>query len=331
MGFWTGKQVLVTGAGGFIGSHLTEALVHEGACVRALVRYNGAGRRGHLDDLKRDVAAGIEVIATTVEDPFAVRRAVAGCDTVFHLAALIGIPYSYLAPQHYVATNILGTVNVLEACLREGVRRLVHTSTSETYGTAQRTPIDEDHPLVGQSPYSASKIAADQMALAYHKSFDLPVAILRPFNTFGPRQSARAIIPTVMTQVLAGRPKVKVGSLTPRRDLNYVDDTVLGFLGIATCDGAIGEVVNVGSGETWSIADIIERIFAIAGLRVPVETEKLRVRPAASEVELLLADTSKAVDLFGYAPRVAFDEGLLRTWVYLANNLDRYHPDRYSV
>ncbi|MFZ4577927.1 MAG: SDR family NAD(P)-dependent oxidoreductase [Myxococcota bacterium] len=331
MGFWNGRKVLVTGAGGFIGSHLTEALVREGAQVRALVRYNSAGRQGFLDDFDKDVAAGIDVLATTIEDPFAVRKAVQGADTVFHLAALIGIPYSYVAPQHYVTTNIQGTVNVLEACQREGVRRLVNTSTSETYGTAQYAPIDEQHPLVGQSPYSASKIAADQMAIAWHRSFQLPVAILRPFNTYGPRQSARAVIPTIMTQLLAGADVLKIGSLEPKRDLNFVSDTVRGFLGIATCDAAIGEVTNVGSGATISVGDLVGKIAALSGRPIRIEQDPARIRPDASEVMLLLADTRKAQQLFGYAPQVGFDDGLRQTWDYLARHLDRYRVGQYAV
>lgn len=328
---WNGRRVLVTGAAGFIGSHLAETLVRQGAEVRVLVRYNSAGARGHLDGLEAEIRGAIEVHASTVEDPFAVRRAVTGVDTVFHLAALIGIPYSYIAPQHYVATNVQGTVNVLEACLREDVRRLVHTSTSETYGTAQYTPIDELHPLVGQSPYSASKIAADQMALSYYRSFDLPVAVLRPFNTYGPRQSARAIIPTLMTQLLAGKEAISLGSPDPTRDLNFVADTVAGFLGIAGCDAALGEVVNVGTGRTISIGDLAARIIAISGRQVALRTDPDRVRPAKSEVQVLQARIDKAAALFGYAPSVSLDEGLRRTWRWLEANLDGYRPDEYAV
>jgi UDP-glucose 4-epimerase len=314
---WTGRTVLVTGAGGFIASHLVERLVQEGAHVRAFVRYNSMGRRGFLDDFATETLRSIEVVAATVEDPFAVRKAVAGCDTVFHLAALIGIPYSYVAPQHYVTTNIAGSVNVFEAALRENVRRVVHTSTSEAYGTAQYTPIDERHPLVGQSPYSASKIAADQMAIAWHRSFALPVAILRPFNTFGPRQSARAIVPTIMAQLQADLAEVRVGNLDPRRDLNFVADTVAGFVGIADCDAAVGE--------------IIERVFAVAGRSLPVVSEAERVRPAASEVGLLLADNRKAAQLFGYAPQHKFDDGLRQVWSYMERHRDRYRADLYNI
>ncbi len=328
---WQGKRVLVTGAAGFIGSHLAEALVRLGADVRVLIRYNSKGSRGHLDTLDGDISAALDVHATTVEDPFAVRRAVAGCDTVFHLAALIGIPYSYIAPQHYVQTNIQGTVNVLEACLREDVRRLVHTSTSETYGTAQRLPIDEQHPLVGQSPYSASKIAADQMAVSYHRSFQLPVAILRPFNTYGPRQSARAIIPAVISQLQAGAETLLLGNLEPRRDLNFVADTVAGFVGIAHCDAAIGEVSNVGAGKTVSIAALVERLIALSGRDVRVEIDPARVRPNASEVMALQADITKAQRLFGYAPKVSLDDGLQQTWTWMDAHRADFRAAEYAV
>ncbi len=331
MSFWQGRQVLVTGAGGFIGSHLTEALLDAGARVRVLIRYHSAGRRGFLDELTDERQQHLEVFASTVEDPFAVAKAVHGCDTVFHLAALIGIPYSYDAPHHYVTTNVQGTLNILQACRQAGVRRLVHTSTSETYGTAQYTPIDEKHPLVGQSPYSASKIGADQMAVAYHRSFDLPVAILRPFNTFGPRQSARAIIPTILTQLISGAPQLRVGSLDPKRDLNYVADTVQGFLSIAQCDQAIGEVVNVGSGGTLTIGDLIEHCFTVTGRRVPVVQDAARVRPDNSEVRVLQADIRKAQALFAYQPSVGLVAGLQRTADWLAQNLHRYRPGEYNV
>jgi UDP-glucose 4-epimerase len=328
---WQGKRVLVTGAAGFIGSHLAEALVRLGADVRVLIRYNSKGLRGHLDTLDGEVSAALDVHATTVEDPFAVRRAVAGCETVFHLAALIGIPYSYIAPQHYVQTNIQGTVNVLEACLREDVRRLVHTSTSETYGTAQRLPIDEQHPLVGQSPYSASKIAADQMAVSYHRSFQLPVAILRPFNTYGPRQSARATIPAVISQLQAGAETLLLGNLEPRRDLNFVADTVAGFVGIAHCDAAIGEVTNIGAGKTVSIAALVERLIALSGRDVGVEIDPARVRPDASEVMALQADIAKAQRLFGYAPKVSLDDGLQQTWAWMDGHRADFRAAEYAV
>ncbi|MSP90552.1 MAG: NAD-dependent epimerase/dehydratase family protein [Myxococcales bacterium] len=331
MTHWNGRKVLVTGAGGFIGSHLTERLVREGAEVRVLLRYRSDGGRGHLDALAADVSGSLDVHASTVEDPFAVRRAVQGCDTVFHLAALIGIPYSYVAPHHYVSTNVLGTLHVLEACRQEGVQRVVHTSTSETYGSAQYTPIDERHPLMGQSPYSASKIGADQMAIAYHRSFGLPVAILRPFNTYGPRQSARAIIPTVLAQVLGGATELRVGNLAPRRDLNFVEDTVAGFLGIATCSAALGEVVNVGSGKTISVGDLVQRVFAVTGRTLPIVQHGERMRPEASEVMLLQAATDKAQRLFGYAPAVGLDEGLRRTAIDVEANLGRYRMGVFVV
>lgn len=331
MSFWQDRQVLVTGAAGFIGSHLTEFLLHEGAKVRALIRYNSAGRRGHLDDFPQEMHDAIEIVATTVEDPFAVSKAVAGCDTVFHLAALIGIPYSYLAPQHYVQTNVVGTLNVLQACLDHGVRRVVHTSTSETYGTAQYTPIDEKHPLVGQSPYSASKIAADQMAIAFHRSFELPVATLRPFNTYGPRQSARAIIPTIMSQLASGAHELRVGNLDPKRDLNFVADTVQGFVKIAQCDAAIGETVNVGAGSCVTIGELIEQIFAATGLYVPIVQEQARLRPDASEVRVLLADTQKALQLFDYRPQHSLTDGLKQTWAYVQKYSERYRANIYNV
>ena len=331
MSQWAGVRVLITGAAGFIGSHLTERLVREGAEVRVLIRYNSMGRRGHLDLLPAQVQQAIDVHAATVEDPAAVRRAVADRDVVFHLAALIGIPYSYVAPHHYVSTNVMGTVHVLEACLREGVERLVQTSTSETYGSARYTPIDEAHPIIGQSPYSASKIAADQLAISYHRSFELPVAVLRPFNTYGPRQSQRAIIPTVASQLLSGAEVVRIGNPTPKRDLTFVADTVAGFLGIASCEEAIGQVVNIGSGRSISIGDLVRRMVALSGRDVPIEEDASRIRPAASEVMVLQADIERAATLFGYAPRVSLDEGLRATMAWVQANPDVFRPTEYAV
>jgi len=331
MGFWRDRQVLVTGGGGFIGSHLVEALYGEGARVRVLIRYHSGGRRGFLDDLAREVQAAIDVHAATVEDPFVVRRAVDGCDTVFHLAALIGIPYSYVAPHHYVQTNVVGTVNVLQACLDAGVRRLVHTSTSETYGTAQYTPIDERHPLVGQSPYAATKIGADQLALSYFRSFGLPVTVARPFNTYGPRQSARAVIPALLAQVAAGVSPVRLGSLSPRRDLNEVSDTVRAFLGLGACDGAVGEVVHFGTGQTWSVGEVVEAAGRALGRSIDVVSSDDRIRPQASEVELLCADASKAARLFGFRPQVGLEEGLQRVFHYICAHPDRYRAADYTI
>lgn len=311
------ETVLVTGAGGFIGSHLVEALVARGAQVRAMVRYNSRNDWGHLDALSEATRQAIEVLPGDIADPFFVRKAVSGCHAVFHLAALIGIPYSYIAPQQYVQVNVQGTLNVLEACRSEQVAKLVHTSTSETYGTAQYTPIDEIHPLVGQSPYSASKIAADKMAESYHLSFGLPVATIRPFNTFGPRQSMRAVIPSIIHQALAaqktGEP-IRLGSLSPQRDFTFVSDTVAGFIRMAECAESAGETINVGSGQTQSIGDTLHLILELLGTPdLPVITDEQRIRPEKSEVGLLLAKTSKARHLLGWEPQVTFRDGLART------------------
>jgi dTDP-glucose 4,6-dehydratase len=276
------KVVLVTGAAGFIGSHLSEHLVREGHRVRAFVRYNGRDDRGHLDRLDRDIQASLEVQRGDLKDPEAVRRAVAGAEWVFHLGALIAIPYSYENPLDVVQTNVLGTAYVLDACRANAVlERVVLTSTSEVYGTAQRVPIDEEHPLQGQSPYAATKIGADALGLSYHRAFGLPVAILRPFNTFGPRQSARAIIPTIISQALRGA-TLSLGSLEPRRDLTYVKDTAAGFVAIAACDAAVGRVVNIGRGEDVSIGQLVERLGERLGRPLPVSLDPRRVRPAAS-------------------------------------------------
>lgn len=311
------EAVLVTGAGGFIGSHLVEALVERGAKVRAMVRYNSRNDWGHLDALPEPILQAIEVIPGDIADPFFVRKAVSGCRVVFHLAALIGIPYSYIAPQQYVQVNVQGTLNVLEACRSEQVAKLVHTSTSETYGTAQYAPIDEAHPLVGQSPYSASKIAADKMAESYHLSFGLPVATIRPFNTFGPRQSMRAVIPSIIHQALVsqknGEP-IRLGSLSPQRDFTFVSDTVQGFIRMAECIESAGETANVGSGQTQSIGDTLALILDILGTPdLPIVTDEQRIRPEKSEVGLLLAENSKARRLLGWEPHVTFREGLART------------------
>ncbi|MRG91299.1 GDP-mannose 4,6-dehydratase [Polyangium spumosum] len=327
---YAGKRVVVTGAGGFIGSHLVEALVREGANVRALVRYTSSSQRGHLDRVPQGVLGHVEIVLGNVEDAACVRKLVRGADVVFHLAALIGIPYSYVAPHQYVATNISGTLNVLEAA-REYGARVVHTSTSETYGSARYAPIDEAHPLTGQSPYSATKIAADKLAESYFLSFGTPVATIRPFNTYGPRQSSRAFIPSVMKQLAAGREVVRVGSTRPKRDLNFVDDTVAGFLAVGASDRALGQVINVGSGRTISMGELAELIFTISGKPARLETDDARVRPDASEVELLLADGRKAKELVGYEPRVTLEEGLARTWAYVLERIADYRPDEYAI
>ena len=323
-----GKQVLVTGAGGFIGSHLSEKLVEIGASVRALVHYNSAGSWGWLDDspLKDEM----EIVAGDVTDRDSVRRAMQGVDIVFHLAALIAIPYSYQAPTSYLRTNAEGTLNVLQAALEAEVERVLHTSTSEVYGTAQYVPIDEHHPLQGQSPYSATKIAADQLAEAFHRSYGLPVTIVRPFNTFGPRQSARAVIPTIIVQALSCD-RIKLGHLAPTRDFNFVRDTVAGFLSLAQSPGVIGEVVNIGSGREISIGDLAHHILKVLGKDLPIEEDAARVRPEKSEVDRLLADNSKASELTGWKPQYSLEEGLQVTAEWIAQHLDRYRSDVYTI
>jgi dTDP-glucose 4,6-dehydratase len=326
-----GKTVLVTGAAGFIGSHLTERLVHGGYEVRVLVRYNGRDDRGHLDAFPREIQRSIEVHRGDLKDPEAVRHAVAGCAWVFHLGALIAIPYSYQNPYDVVQTNVLGTAHVLDACRSsEALERLVLTSTSEVYGTAQYVPIDEKHPLRGQSPYAATKIAADALGESYHRAFGLPVTILRPFNTFGPRQSARAIVPTIISQALL-RPHVRLGSLDPRRDLTYVKDTVSGFLAIAACDAALGRVVNIGRGADLSIGDLVQRIAARLGQPIRIETDTARLRPANSEVGCLLAGTSLARELWGWTPRFTLDQALDETIAWIREHLDRFRVDEYAT
>ncbi len=323
------SKVLVTGAGGFIGSHLTELLVREGYGVRAFVRYNSQDSWHHLDRLPKEVLAGVEVISGDVTDAFAVDKAVAGCETVFHLAALIGIPYSYLAPASYVATNVSGTLHVLEACRRHGAK-LVHTSTSETYGTAQYVPIDEKHPLVGQSPYSATKIAADKLVESYHLSFGLPACIVRPFNTYGPRQSARAVIPTIISQALT-LGTLSLGNLDPVRDLTFVTDTARGFLAAARSDRVIGRTVNLGVGEGLSIRQIVEKIGAILGMRLVPRQDPVRVRPPGSEVERLISDNRLMRSLTDWRPQVDIDSGLRQTVEFIRENLSAYRADRYVV
>lgn len=329
-GEYSGKRVLITGAGGFIGSHLAEACIDLGAKVTAMVHYNGAGGWGMLDALPPDRRGAVEVIAGDIQDSDFMRLAVRDKDVVFHLAALIAIPYSYVAPRSYVRTNVEGTLNVLEAARAEAVPRVVHTSTSEVYGTARERPISETHPLQGQSPYSASKIGADKLAEAYHLSFELPVVTIRPFNTYGPRQSARAFIPTVISQALTSD-VVKLGSLDPRRDLTFVGDTVDGFLRAGLAPGAVGETINLGTGATHSIGDVAHRILRLMGRQVPIVADPARVRPKASEVMELISDNSRAARLLGWRPRVDLDEGLRRAIDYVGANLAAYRVDRYNI
>jgi NAD dependent epimerase/dehydratase len=322
---------LVTGGGGFIGSHLTEALLKSGQSVRALVHYNSRGSWGHLDSLQANSPANLDVRLGDVTDPNFVRELVAGCDVVCHLAALIGIPYSYHAPASYVATNTIGTLNVLEACRQAKVRRVILTSTSEVYGTARYTPIDEAHPLKGQSPYSASKIAADKLGEAYYCSFDLPVVTLRPFNTYGPRQSGRAIIPTVLTQALSKAQEISLGNLEPRRDLTYVDDTVRAFMLAMKAPGIEGKVIHVGQGAAVSVGELAERCLGVVGSSARIVSESDRQRPTKSEVELLLCNPARARELLGWQPTVSLDEGLSRTAKYLEAHLNQYDTRRYIV
>lgn len=323
-------RVLVTGAGGFIGSHLVEALVAQGARVRGFVHYNSRGDRGHLEALAPAVGAEVEVVMGEVQDPFSVAAAVRGCDVVFHLAALIGIPYSYVAPKSYVDTNIVGTLNVLEACRIGGVRRLVQTSTSETYGTAQYTPIDERHPLQGQSPYSASKIGADKLAESYFRSMDLPVATLRPFNTFGPRQSLRAVIPTIIAQALHGD-TIRLGSLEPIRDFTFVTDTARAFIAAATSAAAVGQTLNAGSGRGISIGDLVQLILSLTGSEATLEHEARRVRPEASEVFELLCDPAKLHELTGWRAEVDLETGLEATIAWMRSRQPSARLHDYTI
>ncbi len=324
------SKTLVTGAGGFIASHLVERLVEDGHSVRAYVHYNSRNDWGNLELIDPAVRSAIEVVSGDIADPFSVRDAMRGVRVVYHLASLIAIPYSYVAPQSYVHTNALGAVNVLQAARDEGVERVVHTSTSECYGTAQYVPIDERHPLQGQSPYSASKIGADMLAESYWRSFGLPVATIRPFNTFGPRQSARAVIPTIIGQALRGG-VIKLGSLAPTRDMNFVANTVDGFVAVGGCSAAVGEVINIGSGREISVGDLARLIVGIVGSRSEVVEDAQRIRPAASEVERLLCDPAKAARLLGWKPEVGLEEGLKRTIEWFAAHLDRYKTDLYNV
>ena len=325
---WSGQKVLVTGAGGFIGSHLTEALVKLGADVRAMVHYNSAGRRGWLDTspLRDDM----QIVAGDITDAGSVREAMRDRDCVFHLAALIAIPYSYVAPNSYVQTNIVGTVNVLEAARQLDTRRIIHTSTSEVYGTALTVPISESHPLQGQSPYSASKIGADKLVESYFNSFALPVTTVRPFNTFGPRQSSRAVLPTIITQCLTGD-VVRLGSLTPTRDLNYVGNTAEGFVMAASSDQAIGRTINLGSGREISVGDLANLIAELVDKPITIECESQRQRPEKSEVQRLLADNTLAGELLGWKPTVDLRDGLIKTIEWFRNNLAGYRPDEYAV
>ncbi len=330
-------KILVTGAGGFIGSHLVEALVTAGHEVRAFVRYNAQGAWGWLDHLPPDVLADVEVRLSDIRDAHAVRNAMQGCETVFHLAALISIPYSYRAPQSYVDTNVAGTLNIVQAATDLGIDRVVHTSTSEVYGTARYVPIDENHRLHPQSPYAASKVGADQLALSFQRSFGTPVVVLRPFNTYGPRQSDRAVIPTIITQLAAGADKISLGATAPTRDFNFVTDTVRGFLAAAAAEAAVGQVINIGSDFEISIGDTAALITEIMAVEAEITTDAERLRPTDSEVERLWADNGRARELMQWQPqyggRDGFRRGLEETIAWFADPANRagYRPHNYSL
>ena len=327
MGRLDGKKILITGGEGFIGSHLTERSLEEGADVRALVHYSPSGKVGWLEGVQAD----IEILQGDVRDGDRLMQACEGVDMVFHLAALIGIPYSYVAPESYVQTNVHGTYNVLNAARRMDVGRVLVTSTSEVYGTASRVPIDEDHPLQPQSPYAATKVGADALAVSFHRSFETPVAIVRPFNTYGPRQSTRAVIPMIISQLYSDSPEVHLGTLTPTRDFNYVTDTAGGFIAISTSDRALGEVVNLGSGREISIGDLAELLKKVTGIDKPITTDDDRMRPAASEVQRLLCDSARARGWTGWEPQVSLEEGLARTAEWVRNNLEHLRAKQYHV
>ena len=324
-------RVLVTGAGGFIGSHLTEELVKTGCSVRAMVHYNARNSWAWLETIPQDILDSVEVFPADIRDPFIVRKSVSGCDTVYHLAALIGIPYSYLAPASYVETNSMGTLNVLQACLEEGADRVVHTSTSEVYGTAQYVPIDEKHPIVGQSPYSASKIGADKLAESYYNSFSLPVSTIRPFNTFGPRQSARAVIPTIISQALSGAKVISLGSLTPVRDLTYIEDMVRGFIAIANSNDSVGKVTNIGRGEGISVGELTRLILDLCNSSADIVFDIRRERPEKSEVLQLVCDNTRAKELIGWQPKYSLQAGLEKTIDWIGYNLEYYKWKLYNL
>ena len=331
------KTILITGADGFIGSHLTETVVSQGFNVRAFVLYNSFNTWGWLDHCAPEVKGKFEVFSGDIRDPHGVKEAMKGCDVVLHLAALIAIPYSYHSPDTYVDTNIKGTLNVLQAARELGVERIVHTSTSEVYGTARFVPITEEHPLQGQSPYSATKIAADQLAYSFYASFGLPVVIARPFNTYGPRQSARAVIPTIITQIANGQRQIKLGAVSPTRDFNFVQDTVAGFIAAMNSDKGLGEVVNFGSNFEMSIGETVRLIAEVMNAEIEIITDEYRLRPENSEVERLWADNTKAKNLFDWQPcyggREGFKRGLTETAAWFMNyvNLAKYKSDIYNL
>jgi dTDP-glucose 4,6-dehydratase len=327
------KRILVTGSGGFIGSHLVEELVKMNCHVKAFVHYNSFNRWGWLDSLSKDVMQHIDVFSGDIRDPNGMLEAMKGAEVVFHLAALIGIPYSYHSPDVYVDTNVRGTLNVMQAARQLGIQKVVHTSTSEVYGTAQFVPITEEHPVNPQSPYAATKAGADFLALTFYRSFGLPVTVVRPFNTYGPRQSARAIIPTIITQIMGGKTTLTLGSLTPTRDLNFVRDTAMGFVKAGESENATGEVVNLGSNFEISIGDLAHKIAGMLGSSITIQHAEERMRPEKSEVERLWADNKKAASLLNWAPKYTLDHGLEETiaWFREPRNLALYKTDIYNI
>jgi len=327
---WEQKQVLITGAGGFIGSHLTEALVKAGAKVRVFIRYNSRDGRGNLEDLEPRLLEQIEIIAGDLRDADVIERSVKGCDAVFHLGALVGIPYSYKNPREVVETNILGTLNVLTAARDHGVERVVHTSTSEVYGSARYVPIDESHPLQGQSPYSASKIGADKLAESFYASFDLPVVTVRPFNCYGPRQSARAVIPTLITQAIACQ-EIRLGNMETLRDFTFVTDTAEGFIKAAQSPAGFGKVINIGSGREISIGQLAQVITNTIQSTAKIVVDESRVRPSRSEINRLLADNRLAKDIIDWEPRVSLEEGIKRTVAWIAGHMNRFQVGKYQI
>lgn len=326
-----GKRFFVTGADGFIGSHLVELLVEQGAKVRALVFYNSWNEIGWLKEIPKNILEQVEIVKGDVRDSDHMQELVRECEYVMHLSSLIAIPYSYNAPRSYVETNVIGSLNILQACRNsDSLIKLVHVSTSETYGSAQYTPINEQHPLVGQSPYSASKISADKMVESYYLSFGLPVVTARPFNTYGPRQTARAVIPTIASQLIAGRKELKLGSLTPTRDFNYVTDTARGMLALALSSHSDGEVFNIGSGEEWSIQQTVNLLVEISGYEIKIITDEGRIRPEKSEVNRLLADNSKITKLTDWKSEISFHDGLTSTYQWIEKNIHLFDIDKYA-
>jgi len=330
MFIWDKKTVLVTGAGGFIGSHLTERLLSLGAKVKAFVRYTSRADEGFIKFFPDNLRENLEMVYGDLRESESVAKAIEGVDIIFNLAALVGIPYSYIHPQEVIETNTIGTLNILMAARDIGIEKLVQTSTSETYGTARYVPINEEHPKQPQSPYSASKIAADAIALSFYNSFDLPVAVARPFNTYGPRQSDRAVIPSIISQALT-KDKLTLGSMTPTRDFTYVTDTAEGFIKIAESEKSLGTELNIGTGKEISIADLIRKIVSLVGRDIVVEQDEERIRPANSEVERLCADRTKAQELIGWSPQVSLTQGLKNTIEFVKNNPDFFDPDKYRV